>query len=50
MEINYNNPETGNKLTLNTNKSFILVKMDLVKQHFLKTIVLILNLFLMLIM
>ncbi len=25
MEINYNNPETGNKLTLNTNKSFIFI-------------------------
>lgn len=25
MEINYNNPEAGNKLTLNTNKSFIFI-------------------------
>lgn len=25
MEINYNNPETGNKFTLNTNKSFIFI-------------------------
>ena len=25
MEINYNSPETGNKFTLNTNKSFIFI-------------------------